>query len=388
MTKLRPSEPPASPHGVPLVPRRPLWLRLLDSVFLAKFCLTIGLIWVTVQPTSCEGKKTGEPYQLTGTAVLQKKPEVLAVLLVVATVVVLSLFLWSHRRTALHTTGVGLLRFHLVLAALAGLYYGVWFLFDRTTWEEGFYYALLPFALMALVQLAYTARAAWPLPRHLWRHPPWRRRNWWLLPPVALSLLAVLTLVGYVVYSYLTDVVRASQAPGYSWSMSLNLEYGFIGLIGSAFLILVLLSALGIWYCETWGAWVHLLILGAPATLWSVEVGFDSSFWDNAWWRIPLMALLAAWILYGFIVGYRFSGHWFQRRTCWECGRKRWIRADRCAVCGERYFILRGLCTAPVCLACGHERPGPIPTCRQCGKKGSVPAALAVPAMSGESEHD
>jgi hypothetical protein len=81
------------------------------------------------------------------------------------------------------------------------------------------------------------------------------------------------------------------------------------------------------------------------------------------------MGVLAAWGLFGWVVGLVRSPGWWQRGVCGDCGRRFWQRAGRCAVCAERYHVAADRATMDVCLTCGHERAGRLARCPRCRQK-------------------
>lgn len=364
--RVRAAEFAVSPLGVPLGPRRALWLRLVDGALLAKFGLTLLLVWVTLAPGGCNPsllntalEEVGtEPGPVTGARVVAVSPWLWLTVGPLAWIVARGLVVRPLRRTALHAFGVGMFRAGLILSIMvivvvsqaAG---------NGTVTEPGCYLAMFAFFLMLAFQMVHVVRTWRPL-REYRRRRPWTRRwDWWLAPPVianlVVALLVTLAAVTMTVGALADDSITA-------------LPVVLAWLPFWAFLLAM--SAWGIWQRETWGCWAHLLqgsLLLAFCTLPCVAVLDRPGHVARTALVILVVLFLMAWWLCGFFIGYRFSAHRLQRRRCWRCGEKRWIRIDRCNICGERYWIHKDMSAAPVCLACGNERQGPLPVCNACG---------------------
>jgi len=365
----------SAPSGAPLARGRPLWQRLLSSVVLARFVLTLGLLWVS-QLTSCSSTydppREIRPVDEMGEHVIQ-----LIIFLAAFVPVVVATFLGVRRRHALASLAFGQVRVSVVLmlatavviVVLAGTIPGT------IRVERGMVEGLGLLGALVLIDAVRMAQTLPRLLRFLLSRPLWRRRNPWLVPAALLDLAvgflgAAASLFFLGLYLY-TEGMDPSEPDMFVVAVSL------LCCLGAC--LCLALAGWGLWERQTWAAWTHayawFCLLGATWVIAILE-----GHWLEQPWLCLLLTFLSLAVLYGFVVGTRFSAHWLQRGRCAECGRVRWMRAGRCDVCHERYWLHTDRAAAPACLACGHEQPGALPVCSACrnaAPAGRLPEAQA-----------
>ena len=358
-----PAEHASAPSGVPLASGRPLWQRLLSAAVIARFILVLGLVWVS-QLSSCS-TTYNPPKEIRPVDEMSEDVVWLIIFLIAFVPVVVAIFLGVRRRHALASLAFGQVRASLIviLAAVMTLMVYMVDIFATIRVERGMVEGLSLLGVLVLIDAVRMARTLPRLRRFFLARPLWRRRNPWLVPAalldLALGLLgaaASLVFIGLYLYE---EGIDPSEPDMFAVAL------GLFSLLAVS--LCLVLAAWGLWERQTWGAWTHLFagffLLGAS---WVIVVFYSPWPGPQPLWLWPLLILLSVGVLYGFVVGVRFSAHWLQRGRCAECGRVRWMRAGRCDVCGERYWLHTDRAATPACLACGHEQPGTQPMCRKC----------------------
>jgi len=358
--------PLTSPSGVPLAKPRPLWRRILDGALLAKFGLTLLLVWIT-RSEGCNYK--GPPIHDTGAEVLANAPWCWPLLAVVLAMVVVGLVARRYPRVALTAAGLSVLRIVAFGLLIWGVLWGAMHYEPGygVSLETGIWLAFTALGLMVLLEMTWLLRTAPLLVRELVRHPPWRRWNPWV-GPVALLDLAVAglgilgSLIGWAWAIY--DRFQSPPELRLEWVLEWAFQYGLLYAYPVLHMVALAVTAWGLWNRHAWACWAHAFLMGLMLAT-GIFLGAIADLWTQGWFW-PVAALVLAWTVYGFVVAYLFSPHWLERRVCAGCGKKRWLRIERCPVCGERLWIFKDQAAAPVCLACGWGQASAMPLCRAC----------------------
>jgi hypothetical protein len=273
----------------------------------------------------------------------------------------------SRFRSPLHAFSAELFRLHLIV--FTGLMLGISYegpLLGEAKPLEGAALGLSALGLMAILQVCRLIAfgGLWRLLRRLYRRPPWKRWNWWLLPTVlGGGLVGIGAILLFVFFA--NECVREFERV----DSEIDVYRGCVMVVFIAFVVLHLLltslMTLAMWERRGWAVWVHLFLSSVTLSVIVkviVEVGDDSGVAIIAW---SLLGTYTAFLVYDTVVGLVLSAQWTQRGWCGTCNRVRWMTAAQCDVCGERLWLHKDRAASPVCLACGHES-GDVPQCKAC----------------------
>lgn len=275
----------------------------------------------------------------------------------------------SRFRTPLQAFCTELFRLHLIV--VTGLFLGIadgnGLLFREAKPLAGAILGLSALGLMAVLGFfrLIAFGGLWRLLKRLYRRPPWKRWNWWLLPTViggGLVGIGAILLAVFFTNECAKEFERADTAT--------EVYQGCVRVVFAAFIVLHLLltslMTLAMWERRGWAVWAHLLLSSATISM-IVMVAVESGRYNPGvavvMWL--LFGTYTAFLVYDTVVGLTLSAQWTQRGWCGTCNRLTWMTAPRCDVCGERLWLHKDRAASPVCLACGHES-GDVPQCKTC----------------------
>jgi hypothetical protein len=382
MTRPEPSTSdidPAVTTSEPLAAGRPLWQRLISGGLILKFLLVLFLVWFT-HVRGCN-EPIDPPVDVRAVDEIRDDAWSYGPFLAGLSILLVAVFVGTRRRHLLAVTAFDLLRISAILLFAALALFGIFADYEpgSVVIRHGTWLGLAALAGLILIDASRLAWRCVPLFTHFHRTRFWSRRSLWIVPVAVADLLvggAAIGLSALMLAWYAEEWFTSPTSPAVPIFIAFLLWTASLGLC-------LILAAWGLWQRQTWAMWTHLYV-GVPLIAGLIRYGAID--WpDPLWtfWFLPSVLAALTWWLYGAIVGGLFAAHSFQRGRCGQCGRVRWMRAARCRVCGERYKLWKDRAAAPACLACGHEQPGPAPTCRQCRR--STPAAPDPPPSVGQS---